>query len=125
MKGQRSYIFEGYHPNDGLEGGQWVLGRHGVWRWEFNQIRTDLYAVPDLPRVEGVIACPTCHVTVTETCRTREGHRTRSHPAREIPRQCPCGKTLQPQRRLCEQCRIESKRAHARRRRARLRMEAS
>lgn len=31
---RRNYTFEGYHPDDGLKGGQWVRSTWGVVRWD-------------------------------------------------------------------------------------------
>lgn len=103
-RGQRNYTFEGYHPDDGLTDGQWVI-RRGVWFWEAND-SFGLHAVPDLPPNERV-ACRTCGATVTQTCVTRQGHRTKDHPTRETPRICPCGSDIGWKRRLCDTCRDE------------------
>lgn len=69
-----------------------------------------------------LIACPTCHAKVTETCRTRSGHTTTPHGSRLAPRLCLCGSLLAPQRRLCDPCRKSaiqaSKNEHLRRIRA-------
>ena len=55
--------------DDALTGGEWRLDpRRRVLVW----IQTE----PDPDPITHLIACPTCRAGVTETCRTRNGHRT-------------------------------------------------
>lgn len=122
MSRQRHYTFQGYHPDDALTDGRWVTHR-GIQRWEPNT-PVQLHAVPDLPPNERV-ACPTCGATVTQTCVTRQGHRTKDHPTRELPRCCPCGGELGWKKRVCGDCRDERKRQQKRAHRTRRRQEAA
>jgi hypothetical protein len=79
--------------------------------------------------IHALIACPTCHARLDESCRTPSGHTTTAHGSRLASRRCPCGAALGYRRSLCDDCRDErlraSKRAYLRRRRRRLREEAS
>lgn len=104
---------EEYHI--ALTGGTWQPGRWGVLRWAPTPPEP-IFSVHDL------IACPTCHARVDETCRTKRGNRTTPHGSRITPRLCPCGKSLQPQRRMCSPCvketSLANKRAWNARRRA-------
>lgn len=72
--------------------------------------------------IHDLIACPTCHARLDESCRTPSGHTTTEHGSRLAGRRCPCGMALAPRRRLCDLCRDEylqeGKNAHGRRRRA-------
>jgi hypothetical protein len=88
-------------PDDlALTGGRWVTVR-GVQRWRAEPVMLlALRLVPD----PDAIACR-CGAKVTETCRTRNGHRTRSHDYRVIPQACQCGAELGWKRRLCDDCR--------------------
>ncbi|NUR16688.1 MAG: hypothetical protein HOQ13_10295, partial [Dermatophilaceae bacterium] len=43
-----------------------------------------------------LIACPKCEATVTESCRTKNGHRTNDHLERLTPRLCECGHLPKP-----------------------------
>lgn len=60
---------------------------------------------PEPRRIHDLIACPTCHARVDETCRTRSGHTTTPHSSRLAPRLCPCGSQLAARRRYCDPCR--------------------
>lgn len=55
--------------------------------------------------MQKLIACPTCHAKVTESCRSQTGHRTTPHGSRLVPRLCVCGSLLAPRRRYCNGCR--------------------
>lgn len=85
-------------------------------------VPTKLEPPPPAVAVHRLIACPTCHAHVDETCKTASGHRTTPHASRLAPRLCPCGATLGARRRLCDLCAVEasrvSKRDYLRRRRA-------
>lgn len=84
--------------------GQWVTRRGGV---------KVFVETPERPRtldLTRLIACPTCHAKVTETCRTSGGNPTAPHGSRLAPRLCPCGALLEPKKQLCEHCRVESRR---------------
>jgi hypothetical protein len=118
MTGTRSYTFTGYDPDDALEGGRWVLGAGRVQVWVPDPVV--LHIVPD----PEPIAC-WCGATVTQTCVTRNGYRTKDHPARKLPRVCPCGAALGWKKRLCDPCWTERARQQKRDYRARLALEAS
>ena len=51
-----------------------------------------------------LIACPKCRATVTESCRTKNGHRTSDHLERLAPRLCACGHPPKQSSRYCERC---------------------
>jgi len=112
MRAQRYYTFEGYHPDDGLEGGRWVLGAGRVLRWEFSAavINTTL-----------LLACPTCHAKVSETCRTRSAHTTTPHDSRLAPRLCQCGAAMRSRARYCDLCRVAANRRSKRESQRRIR----
>jgi len=78
--------------------------------------------LPTLPPLAELIACPTCHAKVTETCRTKSGHTTTPHHSRLAPRLCPCGELPISNGAYCRPCGFESirvsKREHLRRLRA-------
>lgn len=122
MRNRRNYTFEGYHPDDGLEDGRWELGPGRVQVWVPDV--PVLHVVPDLDGDQEDIACPTCGVTATETCRTKNGHRTKDHPARETQRICSCGAELTWKRRVCDSC-CSKPALQKRRLRDRRRLEAS
>ena len=88
----------------------------GAWRfdpWRRVQVWVE---TPGAQRVEEVdlselLACPTCHARVDQTCRTKSGHRTTPHGNRIVPRQCKCGRALAPRKRFCDECRAETRRS--------------
>ena len=92
---------------DVLEDGAWTKRGHiVVW-------------VPDAPPPRKVdlstlIACPTCHARVDQTCRTRSGHTTTAHANRLVRRKCGCGGELEGKRRYCDDCRDERNRVNKR-----------
>lgn len=101
---------------DVLTDGHWETVR-GVQRWVADD--------PMAPAViTGLIACPSCHARIDETCKTATGRVTTPHTVRLVPRLCPCGAGLPaPKRRMCDECSARSlqrsKNEHSRRRRAR------
>lgn len=101
----------------GLSGGQWVPDRRGVMRWEQTE-----EVLPEPTPIHELIACPTCHARVDETCKTATGRITTPHGSRLTPRLCGCGVVLAKQKRLCSPCAEESsrvsKRDYLRRKRA-------
>lgn len=115
--------------SDILTGGAWIVVR-GVSRWVAEQSPADVAAEADEPNlaivgppsVAGLIACPTCHARVGQTCRTKTGHTTTPHFSRLVPRLCQCGALLASKSRYCPPCRDEvnrvNKRDYLRRRRA-------
>lgn len=114
---------------DALTGGNWEK-RGLTWIWvPAPPPRLEL-AVPvrtSLRDVTGLIACPTCHAKVDQTCRTKNGHTTTPHMSRLTPRLCKCGALLRSKARYCPPCRREvnlaNKRDYLRRLRARRRAE--
>ena len=103
----------------------------GEWR----RVGLVLRWVPGAPppvtpavNVTSLLACPTCHAKVGQTCRTCTGHATTMHGSRLTARLCRCGAVLAPRRRYCDPCRDaalqEAKNASARRRRAERRAAA-
>lgn len=109
MTTRRHYAADGYHPDHGLTGGRWE-SVNGVQRWQPNEPFA-LHAVPDLLEDDEAIGCSICGATLTQTCITDEGRRTKDHPGREIPRQCGCGEPLEWMKRLCATCRLAARRA--------------
>jgi len=93
---------------DGLYGGNWV-NDGGIQRWVPWETET-----PETPPVLDLIACPTCRATVTETCRTKLGHRTSDHSTRLLSRRCECGREAPRGCRWCGRCRAERDRAKKR-----------
>ena len=89
---------------DILAAGRWVQGRWGVLRW----VAAPPEAAPE-PRA-GVIVCPTCRATATETCKTARGNITKDHKERTAARQCPCGADVARFKNYCEPCRVEARR---------------
>jgi hypothetical protein len=91
--------------------------------------------IPTLKRddLHRLVACPTCHARVDETCRSdgtrADGARPRRTPhlSRLAPRLCACGARLEWKRKVCDWCRDEANRANKRdyMRRLRARGEAS
>ena len=84
--------------------------------------------VPDVPQPRQVdlstlIACPTCHARIDQSCRTRSGHTTAEHANRLVRRKCACGSELAGQRRYCDDCRDERNRLHKQAWRQRTRQE--
>jgi hypothetical protein len=61
-----------------------------------------------------LIACPSCHAKVTESCKTKSGHTTFRHTSRLVGRLCKCGSSLPGQRRMCDECRDEANRMNKR-----------
>ena len=96
-----------------LVGGHWENVR-GVQRWVPGETTPVV--------ITGLIACPSCHARIDETCKTTSGHVTTPHTVRLVPRKCPCGADLPaPKRRMCDECSARSlqrsKNEHSRRRR--------
>jgi hypothetical protein len=102
-----------------LTGGRWVLGPNRIQVWQPDYVATA--NTPPGTFNPNQIACP-CGATVTETCRTKTGRRTRSHEDRKLPRNCQCGGPVESGRQLCGDCRhaaaIESRRAYRERKTA-------
>ena len=69
-----------------------------------------------LPVSIDAIACPTCHATMAQHCRSKSGRKLKAaaHPSRLTPRTCGCGAKLEPRRQLCAPCRAESDRRRSR-----------
>ena len=96
-----------------LTGGEWRPDG-GIMRWF-----PALTSVPEPPPFDpDEIACYSCGATLTQGCRTKSGLATKGHAGR-LPRRCPCGADLLPQRSLCPDCaranELASKRAASRR----------
>lgn len=74
----------------------------------------------------NAIACPTCHATLAQHCRSKSGRKLKAgkHPNRLIPRTCQCGAELEPRRQLCAPCRSESDRRRSRENKRRTRAAA-
>ncbi len=84
-----------------------------------------LVAVPSLPVTPDTIACPTCHATMAQHCRSKTGRRAKyNHLTRFTPRTCGCGAELERQRQLCAPCRAESDRRRSRESKRRARAAA-
>lgn len=103
-----------------LTHGRWTL--HGsILTWTPDDPTEWLRATERRP-IDRLIACPACRANVTQPCRTKTGHTRTAHACRLAPRLCPCGSVLAAQRRLCDGCRDDSRRAskrdYLRRRRA-------
>lgn len=88
-----------------LEDGEWVGSV--VRRWKPNLAVVPQPKVYDL---RELIACPTCHAKVTESCVTKTGHRTTNHGSRLAPKLCPCGDWPRPNCVYCEPCRADNDR---------------
>lgn len=86
-----------------LTGGQWRPRKDGVLVW----VRNAVTMTSDEWRRSGQdgprIGCGQCGALVTETCRTRNGHRTTNHIGR-LPRECDCGALLGGKRTKCDDC---------------------
>jgi hypothetical protein len=75
--------------------------------------------VAEVP-LDDPIACPICRARATETCRTRNGHKTRSHNARVIPRRCAtCTAEAEERANYCAPCARASERTKRRQARER------
>jgi len=103
------------HAEDQVElvGGAWRFDpwkRVQVWVVDPNHVATPA------PR------CPKCGATRDEPCRTARGISTANHRSRGFDRICPCGQSLRPQRRFCDEC--GTTRANASRRESRVRQAA-
>ena len=115
-------IHGGYDPADGLGDGYWTTrpGSLGVQVWV--STAPERPPMPPERDVSKLIACPTCHAHVDQSCKTRTGHTTTLHKSRLTPRLCRCGASLDWRRRNCDACAPaalkESKAASARRIRA-------
>ncbi|MGZ4519742.1 MAG: hypothetical protein ACXVXW_04905 [Mycobacteriaceae bacterium] len=83
-----------------LSGGTWRLDpKTRVLRWV--QLRE-----PDIrPANLKPIACHACGAREDQACRSRNGERTKDHPARATPRTCPCGAPPKPRSTHCAKCR--------------------
>ena len=103
---------------DVLEDGAWIKRDH-IMRWT--------PTAPPRPKVDlsTLIACPTCHARIDQSCRTRSGHTTGEHANRIVRRKCPCGARLEGQRRYCDDCRDEANRVNKRAWRQRRRQDAA
>lgn len=104
----------------------------GAWRFDpFRRIRVwvpEPFTPPtSAPKadVHQLIACPKCHARADQTCRTKNGERTKNHTERLIPRLCRCGASLEQWRKLCDECRNEAARESQRGRRKRAREVAA
>jgi hypothetical protein len=107
-----------HHLNapDALTDGAWLPDDHATLRWVAKAapapVRRD-----DLHRL---IACPTCHAKVDETCRSDGGRgdgarpRRTPHLSRLAPRLCGCGEALGWKRKVCDTCRDALNRANKR-----------
>lgn len=108
---------------DTLTGGHWAPNSRGVQVW----VRDDpapVYIEPQRPvALDQMIACPTCHAKVTQTCRTKTGNRTHDHGSRIVPRMCPCGEPIDGRASYCAECRHANDLASKARWRARKRLE--
>lgn len=82
-----------------LRDGTWQSYR-GVQRWVSQAEKATAS-----PALVLLLACPTCHARVGQTCRTKSGHTTTPHGSRLAPRLCECGALLGPRRRFCDPCR--------------------
>jgi hypothetical protein len=89
-------------------GGQWVRKGQGC---------SVLVWVPTPVKVGA--ACQDCGAMPDQSCRTRNGHRTKSHQGRTSPRVCRCGQALSWKARACHSCLTPSGRESARRDRKR------
>ena len=79
-----------------LTDGKWVRrGLTMVWVENPKPVR-------QVPR--ELLACPKSLATVTESCRTKNGHRTPDHRERLAPRLCACGHQPKPSSRYCDRC---------------------
>lgn len=96
-----------------LTDGRWVR-RGPVLVWDDTPLPDEVTAIrPPAPKaatLPPLIACPTCHATVTQTCRTAGGNPTADHADRLVTRRCPCGALLEPRKQWCEPCRAAARR---------------
>ncbi len=90
-----------------------------VRRWtpgsELPPTPAELATLRPLRRKQGgnysrLLACPTCHARLTETCRTTGGNPTADHAERLVSRRCPCGAPVAAKKRYCEPCRLAARR---------------
>lgn len=95
-------------PDDShaLAGGRWVTV--GLTQRYVLDDPEPIEPEPVIPVRElppSAIACPTCKATVTETCRSATGQRSKDHAARWVKRQCPCGEPVGKGQTACDACR--------------------
>lgn len=98
----------------------------GTWRTR-GLVRVWVPSTPPRRKVDlsSLIACPTCHARIDQSCRTRSGHTTVEHANRLVRRKCPCGSELEGQRRYCDDCRDEANRMNKKAWRQRRRQDAA
>jgi hypothetical protein len=88
-----------------LTGGRWVIDtRRRIQVWEPYYYPEPVVVGPAAPEFDpDEIACH-CGTTISETCRTRNGHPTRDHSGRRLARRCFCGGEVEARRSLCAEC---------------------
>lgn len=92
-----------------LVNGQWIR-RGMVVVWQQNpkaEVEPDEQRPTYNP--SELIACPTCHARMDESCEKRDGSvRRRSHGSRLVKRVCSCGGPVRPREPMCGFCRAEA-----------------